>query len=113
MMFEVKGKWLLALLLSIFICCLTSSTSYADARTEPSIEENHKKHSRKTSPLRVAVSANFSPILTQLLPEFTRKYNIQVDIISGASGALYQQIIHGAPYDVFLSADDVHPSKLR
>ena len=106
------AKCLFALLLSVFIYCLTSFTSSAVVSTGPSIEANHKKHSHKTSPLRIAVSANFSPILTQILPEFTRKHNIKVDIISGASGALYQQIIHGAPYDMFLSADDVHPKKL-
>jgi len=99
------SKWsftlkITTLAISFFIQAFTAPSSYASDNS-------------LTSPLRVAVSANFSPVLTKLIPEFTRKHNINVDIISGSSGTLYQQIMHGAPYDVFLSADDVHPNKLQ
>jgi molybdate transport system substrate-binding protein len=63
-------------------------------------------------PLRIAVSSNFSPILKQLLPEFKQQIGINTQIISGVTGGLYQQIKHGAPYDVFLSADSLRPQKL-
>ncbi len=55
--------------------------------------------------LSVAVAANFRPILTELLPAFETEHNVTVSLVSGASGALYAQAIHGAPFDVFLSAD--------
>lgn len=70
----------------------------------------------ETAPFRIAVAANFYPVLEQLLPEFqklaklTTKPNIQ--LISAASGTLYQQISHGAPFDVFLSADAIRPQQL-
>jgi|GEM_PF-358641 len=67
---------------------------------------------RNTTPLRVAVSSNFSPLLTQLIPDFYKETNIKVDIISASSGTLYQQILYGAPFDLFLSADDIHPQRL-
>ncbi|WP_426359978.1 molybdate ABC transporter substrate-binding protein [Pseudocolwellia sp. HL-MZ19] len=63
-------------------------------------------------PLRIAVSANFSPVLTKLIPLFLNESGIDSEIISGSSGTLYQQILHGAPYDMFLSADDIHPQRL-
>lgn len=72
------------------------------------------KESKEPNPtLRVAVAANFTPILEKLLPEFQRLTNIQTQIISGASGTFYQQISHGAPFDVFLSADDLRPIALE
>jgi len=64
-------------------------------------------------PLRIAVAANFSPILEKLIPQFSQQSHIPVQIISGASGTLYLQISHGAPFDVFLSADNIRPEKLE
>ncbi len=65
-----------------------------------------------TAPLRVAVSSNFAPILEKLLPAFETKKQIEVQVISAATGTLYQQILHGAPFDVFLSADSTRPDNL-
>lgn len=64
-------------------------------------------------PLRIAVAANFTPVLKALLPEFHQQTNIQTQIISGASGALFLQIKHGAPFDIFISADSIRPEKLE
>ena len=64
------------------------------------------------SVLRVAVASNFTPVLEQLLPAFTSTTNIRVDIISGSTGALYQQIQHGAPFDIYLAADNIRPQRL-
>ena len=66
-----------------------------------------------TQPLRIAVSANFSPILKQLIPRFSKQTNIEVQIISGATGSLFQQIMHGAPFDMFLAADNLRPQALE
>lgn len=71
-------------------------------------------------PLRIAVSANFHPLLKQLLPQYEQK-NIDennlyahqsIELISGASGVLFQQIRYGAPFDIFLSADSTRPQQL-
>ena len=69
--------------------------------------------SAETPPLRIAVAANFSPILTKLIPQFSQQSQIPVQIISGASGTLFLQISHGAPFDIFLSADSARPQKLK
>ncbi len=65
-----------------------------------------------TSPIRIAVSANFSHTLKRTLTEFTASTGIETQIISGSTGSLFQQIVHGAPYDIFLAADKIRPSKL-
>jgi molybdate transport system substrate-binding protein len=64
-------------------------------------------------PLRIAVAANFSPVLEHLLTKFTEKTGIQTQVISGASGAIFLQIKYGAPFDVFLSADSSRPIQLE
>jgi molybdate transport system substrate-binding protein len=70
-------------------------------------------YAEQTSPqLRIAVAANFAPVLTQLLPKFTAQTGIKTQVISGATGALFQQIRHGAPFDVFLAADAIRPQLL-
>ncbi len=56
--------------------------------------------------LNVAVASNFKPVIAQISEKFELVYpEIKLVIISGSSGKLYAQIKHGAPFDVFLSAD--------
>jgi len=64
-------------------------------------------------PLRIAVAANFAPVLHKLFPNFTLKTGVKTQIIVGSSGTLFQQIKHGAPFDVFLSADKIRPKALE
>ncbi|WKD50086.1 molybdate ABC transporter substrate-binding protein [Microbulbifer spongiae] len=63
--------------------------------------------------LRVAVAASFRPALEQVLPEFGRRHACPVQLSSGSSGVLYQQIAHRAPFDLFLSADRERPELLE
>ncbi len=64
-------------------------------------------------PLRIAVAANFTPVLKKLLVVFEQQTQIKTQVISGASGAMYLQIKHGAPFDIFLSADSKRPQQLE
>lgn len=56
-------------------------------------------------PLRVAVAANFAAPMQELARQFEARSGQAVGLSFGSSGKLYAQIAHGAPYDVFLSAD--------
>ena len=62
--------------------------------------------------INVAVAANFAAPLQKLLPEFEAASGIKVRVSVGSSGALFAQIQHGAPYDLFLSADSKRPQAL-
>lgn len=61
--------------------------------------------------LRVAVASNFYPTLSTLLTQHTL-LNEQITLIHGSTGTLYAQITHGAPFDVFLAADEHSVSAL-
>ena len=56
-------------------------------------------------PLRIAVAANFRATLQQATELFQQETGLQVVLSSGSSGALHTQILHGAPFDLFFSAD--------
>ena len=61
----------------------------------------------------VAVASNFAEVLGKLKTEFEANSNHKVSINIGSSGAIYAQIINGAPFDVFLSADQARPKLLE
>src|SRR5215212_6250866 len=60
----------------------------------------------------IAVAANFSSTLRDLQKDFEASSQHRLAIVSGATGKLTAQIIAGAPFDVFLSADDKAAGKL-
>lgn len=62
--------------------------------------------------LRVAVAANFIQPFNEITAEFEKKTGIKVEGVFTSSGNLYNQIVNGAPYDIFLSADEERPEKL-
>ncbi|MCD9460564.1 molybdate ABC transporter substrate-binding protein [Marinibactrum halimedae] len=61
---------------------------------------------------RIAVAANFSAPIKALVEEFEQHFNHTVTVSTGSSGKFYAQIRHGAPFDVFLSADTEKPAAL-
>lgn len=63
--------------------------------------------------VRVAVAANFAAPMEKIAAEFARDTGHRAVISSGATGKFYAQIRNGAPFEVFLSADDETPAKLE
>ena len=57
----------------------------------------------------VAVAANFNEPAREIAALFRKKTGHEAILITGASGAFYTQITHGAPFEVFLSADEERP----
>ena len=58
----------------------------------------------------VAVSSNLTYVMPEIIRKFNNKYpDIKVKYILSSSGKLTAQILRGAPYDVFLSADMKYP----
>ena len=57
------------------------------------------------APVLVAVAANFTEPAKEIAAAFKRATGNEAVLSFGASGQFYTQITHGAPYQVFLSAD--------
>lgn len=64
------------------------------------------------TPLRIAVASNFKLPLNKIVSQYQKSTNQKVTVSSASSGILYQQIKAGAPFDVFLSADENRPTML-
>jgi len=67
----------------------------------------------KADQLRIAVAANFYATLNSIKQEFEKEYDDELTIIKGSTGKLYAQIKHGAPYDIFMAADEKRPALLE
>jgi len=63
--------------------------------------------------LNIAVASNFKITAQQIAEQFTQETNITVTISSASTATLYQQILHGAPFDIYLSADQKHVNLLK
>ena len=78
----------------IFLNLLLSSTLHADS-------------------INIAVTASFKPVLEEVVPLFKHATGHDVVLSSASTGTLYQQIRHGAPFDIFLAADAQRPTQLQ
>ena len=63
--------------------------------------------------IKIAVAANVSYAIADIIKAFeTRHPSINVSVRLGSSGKLTAQIKHGAPYDLFMSANMHYPQAL-
>lgn len=60
----------------------------------------------------VAVSANFSPAFREIVDKFSTHTNYHIKTSVGSSGALVRQIEQGAPFELFISADEAYAGEL-
>ncbi|MES2688323.1 MAG: molybdate ABC transporter substrate-binding protein [Pseudomonadota bacterium] len=63
--------------------------------------------------VQVAVAANFSAPMKIVAADFEKDTGHKAVLSFGATGKFYAQITNGAPFEVFLSADDETPKKLE
>jgi molybdate transport system substrate-binding protein len=61
----------------------------------------------------VAVASNFLSPFKEISQTFERSSGHKIIIVSGSTGSLFAQIVNGAPYEIFLSADNHRPIKLE
>jgi molybdate transport system substrate-binding protein len=67
--------------------------------------------SARAADVQVAVAANFTQPAKEIAALFTAKTGAHVALSFGSSGQFYAQITHGAPFEVFLSADADRPRR--
>ncbi|WP_313739714.1 molybdate ABC transporter substrate-binding protein [Pseudomonas sp.] len=63
--------------------------------------------------VQVAVAANFTAPIQALAKDFEKDTGHTLVAAYGSTGQFYAQINNGAPFDVFLAADDSTPAKLE
>jgi len=70
--------------------------------------------SKKQQPIfSIAASSNLHYCINELSNSFEKKTGISIQTSIGASSKLSFQIINGANYDLFLSADSIYPSQIK
>ena len=68
-------------------------------------------HTAFAAQTTVAVAANFTDAAKEIAAAYKAKTGNDAVLSFGASGQFYSQITQGAPFEVFLSADDERPKK--
>src|SRR5664279_4153441 len=63
--------------------------------------------------VNAAVAANFTAPVQQIADLFQKETGNTVKLSFGSSGKFYSQIKEGAPFDVFLAADEKNPKLLE
>jgi molybdate transport system substrate-binding protein len=61
----------------------------------------------------IAAAANLNFALIEIRDRFARERGTPVDVVFGASGTLTRQIQDGAPFELFLAADEMFPAQLE
>src|SRR5262245_55959886 len=68
--------------------------------------------SRAQKPPTIAAAANLNVTLNEIADAFARAQGTRVELVFGASGTLTRQIRDGAPFELFLAADEEFPIQL-
>jgi molybdate transport system substrate-binding protein len=64
--------------------------------------------------LTIAAAADLKYALDSLVTMFNRQHpQASVTVVYGSSGRFYEQLSHGAPFDMFFSADSEYPRRLQ
>lgn len=63
--------------------------------------------------IRVAAASNFREALIELTQRYEAAGDVQVSLSFGSSGKHFSQIVNGAPFDAFFSADAERPALLE
>lgn len=94
----MKSDWLYKhiAILGLILSALMLTTPYARAETA-----------------LIATATNFRDTLEMLKKDFEATNGHQLTITTGSTGKLYTQISYGAPFDIFLAADQDRPKYLE
>jgi molybdate transport system substrate-binding protein len=89
--------------MTVFICLIGLSLTGCRKGSK-------REHSRPA--LTVAAASNVQYAMEALARDFETSSGINIDLIISSSGKLAAQIGQGAPYHVFVSADEKYPAEL-
>lgn len=93
---------------------LTLTACSKEQITQP-IQADTDNTTEQSQTLRIAAAANLSDVLPEIIAGYKKDKNLpaqEIEVSYASSGKLYAQITSGAPYDIFLSANQEFPAKL-
>lgn len=96
-------------------CLALILTACSKEQTSQPIQPDADNTTEQNQTLRIAAAANLSDVLPEIIAGYKTDKNLptqEIEVTYASSGKLYAQIISGAPYDIFLSANQEFPAKL-
>ena len=87
------------------LSCLSTALVWAVVWAAPGLAQ--------ADTVQIAVAANFTAPVKTIVADFEKETGHKAAVTLGATGKFYAQIKSGAPFDVFLSADDETPARLE
>ena len=96
-------------------CLALTLTACSKEQTAELVQSNADKATEQNQTLRIAAAANLSDVLPEIIAAYQADKtppSQTIDVTYASSGKLYAQITSGAPYDIFLSANQEFPTKL-
>lgn len=64
--------------------------------------------------VKIAAAGNLKDVLQEIIQKYkTVNPNAKIVVNLASSGTLYQQILNGADFDLFMAADKIYPDKLK
>lgn len=97
-------------LLSLLLCLAV--VGHDGVRVEGAGASAGTRVEQETRVPRVAAASSLNFALKAIAERYTREQGRRVDVVFGASGTLARQIQDGAPFDLFLAADEEFPARL-
>lgn len=97
------------------VCLALVLTACSKEQTSQPIQADTDNTTRQSQTLRIAAAANLSDVLPEIIAGYKMDENLpaqEIEVSYASSGKLYAQITSGAPYDIFLSANQEFPAKL-
>ena len=96
-------------------CLALMITACSKEQTTQPIQSDAENTTEHNQTLRIAAAANLSDVLPEIIAGYKTDKSLpvqEIEVTYASSGKLYAQIISGAPYDIFLSANQEFPAKL-
>ena len=103
---------LYSLLFSIPMLLITTHTTGALQGTTSAPLAEDGQMSGRPQELVIAAASNLTFVVKEVAAKFEEETGTKVKLALGSSGNFYAQIVNGAPFDLFLSADAEYPQKL-
>lgn len=101
---------------SACLALILSACSQENSPNETAgITENAPQTTQPGKAIRIAAAANLSDVLPEIIEGYKKDKNLpdqEIEVTFASSGKLYSQITAGAPYDIFLAANQEFPAKL-